>query len=104
MKASFTELVAHDEQQQVLLLQPVGIRFAATLTDVIANEKTIPSADHFGQLVDTLYFCHTELKLVHRDLSTQNFFLREGSNVVCCSFIIIIIITTVLTVLEFRYS
>jgi hypothetical protein len=81
-----SRVILADLKESVLVLEPVGHRFAATLHELQRaprpRPQTIkqgdrpfaPMADDFCQLVDILQACHA-VGLVHRDLNLTNFFL-----------------------------
>ena len=61
----------------ILLLSPVGTPFSSH-----GHEGTIlPSAEHFAQLVSIVEAVHKHARLLHRDLSLNNFFLGPDGKV-----------------------
>ena len=72
-----TKCIGADERNGVLLLSPVGQPFSSERRE----DALLPSAEHFGQLVNIVQKAHQQAKLVHRDLSLSNFFLGPDAKV-----------------------
>jgi len=71
-----TELIGITDDENALLLRPVGVQLVTSLFD--RENKQFATSQHFAELIDILCITHQKLQLVHRDITLNNFFLKNG--------------------------
>lgn len=71
-----TELIATTDDNNALLLRPIGVPFVTSLLD--RKNKQFATSQHFAELIEILRITHEKLHLVHRDITLRNFFLNDG--------------------------
>jgi hypothetical protein len=78
------ELVAVSDDNQTLILSPIGTPFAITFGDIQdavgpdPAPKPLITANHFSMLIDILHDVHNNFGLVHRDVAIHNMFLDSS--------------------------
>jgi len=75
------ELLATSDQNDALILSPIGIPFATKWNDIPKviqgdDSKALLSFKHFASLIEILESAHSEFHLAHRDVALNNMFLH----------------------------